>query len=90
MRASVLAVFAAMLIAAPAVAQDDGEQSEKKSEPKICKVDRATGSLARRNKVCLTREQWRQLNSRTRDEIDSYTSRMGNREGAGQAGGGPG
>ena len=90
MKTSILAVFAAALLAAPAAAQDEGEEPAKKSEPKICKVDRATGSLARRNKVCLTRSEWRELNSRTKDDIDSFTSRMGNREGAGQAGGGPG
>lgn len=86
MKASVIALAAAVLLASPAVAQEEGEQSEKKS-PKICKVDRATGSLTRRTKICMTKEEWRALNTQTRDNIDSYSSRMGNREGAGQAGG---
>lgn len=34
-------------------------------EKKICRTERATGSLTRRTRVCMTAAQWREINSRT-------------------------
>ena len=34
-------------------------------EKKICRTERATGSLTRRSRVCLTAAQWRDVNTRT-------------------------
>jgi hypothetical protein len=34
-------------------------------EKKICRTYKMTGSLTRRQRVCLTEAQWRELNSRT-------------------------
>ena len=39
--------------------------AEPADEKKICRTDRATGSLTRRTRVCLTQAQWRDLNNRT-------------------------
>jgi predicted secreted protein len=62
------------LIAVPASAQDaqsaESAEEEPKEEKKICRTDRATGSLTRRTRVCLTAAQWRELNSRTKRGMD--------------------
>jgi len=34
-------------------------------EKKVCRTERATGSLTRRTRVCMTAAQWRDLNSKT-------------------------
>ena len=73
-------------LSAPVLAGDDDKGEQKQKEQKICKKERSTGSLTRVTKICLTREEWRELNSKTKDQIDGYSRRMGNREGAGQAG----
>jgi hypothetical protein len=38
---------------------------EPADEKKICRTERATGSLTRRTRVCLTAAQWREINART-------------------------
>jgi len=35
-------------------------------ERKICRTEKATGSLTRRNRICLTATQWREVQDRTR------------------------
>jgi hypothetical protein len=49
--------------AAPANATEDG--SEAQEEKKVCRTERATGSLTRRTRVCMTAAQWREINART-------------------------
>jgi len=56
-----LAVILATTGAAAADPQPDPQQSEKK----ICRTEKATGSLTRRTRICLTEAQWRELNART-------------------------
>lgn len=59
-------VAAAMALAVTGVAasaQDAGD--EPKKEKKICRTEKATGSLTRRTRICMTEAQWRELNSRT-------------------------
>ena len=51
-------------------------EAPAKPEPKICKKNRATGSLTRVNKICLTRTQWNEVNRQTKDSIDNFTSRQ--------------
>lgn len=34
-------------------------------EKKICRTERATGSLTRRTRVCMTAAQWREVNAKT-------------------------
>ena len=34
-------------------------------EKKVCRTERATGSLTRRTRVCMTAAQWREINART-------------------------
>lgn len=35
-------------------------------EKKICRTEKATGSLTRRNRICMTAAQWREIYDRTR------------------------
>ena len=63
-------VMAATSIAASAqetqsgqAATDTGTQAQ--DEKKICHTEKATGSLTRRTRVCLTAAQWREVQSRT-------------------------
>jgi hypothetical protein len=39
--------------------------AEPQEEKKICRTERATGSLTRRTRVCLTAAQWREVNAKT-------------------------
>ena len=83
-------LFAATLafaVAAPAMSAESAPKPAPEKEKKICRTELATGSRVRKHRVCLTEAQWRELNSQTKKQIDDYTGRMGNREGAGQAGG---
>jgi hypothetical protein len=41
------------------------EPEEPAEEKKICRTERATGSLTRRTRICMTEAQWRETNSRT-------------------------
>ena len=40
-------------------------QAAAADDKKICRTERATGSLTRRTRVCLTAAQWREVNSKT-------------------------
>jgi hypothetical protein len=46
-------------------AESAATDSEPAEEKKVCRTERATGSLTRRTRVCLTAAQWREVNSRT-------------------------
>jgi hypothetical protein len=54
--------------------ESQGQQEEPKKEKKICRTERATGSLTRRTRICMTEAQWRELNSRTRRGVDEMNS----------------
>ena len=44
------------------------------TEKKICRTEKVTGSLSRRNRICLTEAQWREVHDRTRRGVDEMTS----------------
>ena len=70
-------VAAAMAMAASGVAasaQEAREAPEPPRERKICRTEKATGSLTRRTRICMTEAQWRELNDRTRRGVDEMTS----------------
>lgn len=43
---------------------------EAQQEKKICRTQKATGSLTRRTRICMTETQWRELNNRTRRGLE--------------------
>ena len=51
--------------ASPSAATDVAEDPPQ-DERKICRTEKATGSLTRRNRICLTAAQWREVQDRTR------------------------
>jgi hypothetical protein len=46
-------------------AANAAETPNPDDEKKVCRTERATGSLTRRTRVCMTAAQWREVNSRT-------------------------
>jgi hypothetical protein len=67
--------------------QAGAAQEEAKEEKKICRTDRATGSLTRRTRVCMTAEEWRELNTRTYRGVSQM---QGESSGGQMAGNNPG
>ena len=45
----------------------DGEEVEE-GEEMVCRTERVTGSLTRRQRTCMTRNEWARIEARTRDE----------------------
>ena len=60
--------------AAPAPANSDAQARQEK---KICRSEKATGSLTRRTRICMTAAEWRELNQRTRRGVDEMNSAAG-------------
>ena len=75
MRILGITLAAGLLAAGAAVsaAPPEGEAAPAK-EKKICRTEKATGSLTRRTRICMTEAQWRELNNRTRRGVDEMNS----------------
>lgn len=69
------AFFAAAILIAPAMlapaAAADATDGKAEKEKLICRADRATGSRVRVNRVCLTREQWTQVDEKKRKSMEN-------------------
>lgn len=66
-------LFAAAVVLMAAAGTTSTSQvtpEEPKKEKKICRSEKATGSLTRVNRVCLTQAQWNELAARTRKGLD--------------------
>ena len=50
---------------APSAATNATDAADPADEKKVCRTERATGSLTRRTRVCMTAAQWREVNART-------------------------
>ena len=69
---SLALAIAGVAIAAPVLSQNPGKQSEPRSEEaseeeaeqpaKICRSIRTDPSSRRKQRVCMTRDQWREFN----------------------------
>lgn len=53
---------------------DAEAEAEVAAEKKICRSEKATGSLTRRTRICLTATQWREIQDRTRRGVDEMNS----------------
>ena len=49
----------------PSAPANAAEAADPADEKKVCRTERATGSLTRRTRVCMTAAQWREINSKT-------------------------
>lgn len=82
MKTLVLSLSAASLLLAPAVAaaapaaEADAPAAQVAEKPKlICRKEEGTGSRLDAQKICLTREGWRQRNLHAADAAPSRKSR---------------
>ncbi len=46
------------------------EEEDDRGSEVVCRTERVTGSLTRRNRTCLTRDEWDLVERRTKDELD--------------------
>ena len=75
MKSSILAAAAIIAFAGVAASAQEAQNAEQpQEEKKICRTERATGSLTRRTRICLTAAQWRELNDRTRKGLNEMAS----------------
>jgi len=68
MKSIIVVAALALAVTGVAASAEDTEaaaEADPPKEKKICRTDRATGSLTRRTRICMTEAQWRELNSRT-------------------------
>jgi cytochrome c5 len=60
--------------ASPSAAANTQAEAEPAEERKICRTEKATGSLTRRTRVCMTAAQWRESNARTYKGVSEMQS----------------
>jgi hypothetical protein len=65
-------VFLAATDAAAQQAEDPA-----KAEKKVCRSERVTGSLARVNKICMTKAEWDRLARETRKDLEDIQRNAG-------------
>jgi hypothetical protein len=65
-------IAASILVAATGISALAQEQpaDAAKTEKKICRTEKMTGSLTRRSRICLTEAQWRELRNRNKNGVD--------------------
>lgn len=59
---------------APERAASADAAADAEAAKKVCRTEKATGSLTRRTRICLTAAQWREIQDRTRRGVDEMTS----------------
>lgn len=72
-------VAAAACVATAALASTAGQAGQAKDEAKdqrVCRTYPVTGSLARRERVCATREEWDKAGQGTRDQLGREVGRI--------------
>jgi len=50
------------------------EEEQREADEVVCRTERATGSLTRRNRVCMTRAEWSNHSRGTARELNRITS----------------
>lgn len=63
------AVRAEQAASASPSAASEAVEAPPEEERKICRTEKATGSLTRRNRICMTAAQWREIYDRTRKGV---------------------
>lgn len=78
-RFQVLAAVAMLTFAGAAMADDKAKEDQASPDKKVCRSERATGSLTRVTRVCMTQAEWDKLRERTNSEMgrmDASNSRF--------------
>ena len=76
-------VFAMMVVASAvgsaAQADETAKAGEAKpaAEKKICRTEQVTGSLARRNRICMTKAEWDKLAAETNKQMHDFSRNAG-------------
>lgn len=61
---------------AQSATEDEAEEEEdQRGQKVVCRTERITGSLTRRRRTCMTRNEWAALEARTRDDMIRAGSR---------------
>lgn len=75
-------MIVALTLSAQAAYANDDAKAEKPKDKKICKVERATGSLTRSTRICLTKDEWDKVNDDANDTLNTMVNN-GRRPGSG-------
>jgi hypothetical protein len=54
-------------------AEETQEEEDDSGNEIVCRTERVTGSLTRRTRTCLTRNEWNDIRAQTRDEVNRMT-----------------
>lgn len=60
---------------AQSATEDETEEEQDRGQEVVCRTERITGSLTRRRRTCMTRNEWAALEARTRDDMIRAGSR---------------
>lgn len=72
----VVALLAApAYLSAAAAEPTDESTTAAKTEKKICRKDRATGSLVRVRRICMSKAEWDKVHSDTRNDVEDIQRR---------------
>jgi hypothetical protein len=79
----ILAALAAFTLAAPAMAGDKDQKSDKDGqsaqeapkEKKVCHTETVTGSLISKQRICKTQAEWDEIAANTRKTLGDYNRR---------------
>ncbi len=79
---SLLATLSVLSLSAPAFAQGaapaDGAQKRKEDEGKkvICRSEDRIGTRVQKRKICMTRDEWRQVSTESNMAIEKSTAQL--------------
>lgn len=71
MKTYLLAAAVAMATSGDAASAQE-QREEPQREKKICRSEKATGSLTRRTRICMTRAEWDALSARSRQGVQDF------------------
>jgi hypothetical protein len=69
-----VSLMLAMAITSVSAAANDEPQAGGDKEKLICKSEKVTGSRLKKRRTCLTRQQWDDLATETKQDLDRFTT----------------
>ena len=76
-------VFAMLVVASAMASTVQAEETAKPqeakptAEKKICKTEQVTGSLTRRNRICMTKAEWDKVAAETQKQMQDFSHNSG-------------
>ncbi len=68
----IAALLVLTAVAGATAAAKDGEKPKTEKPKLVCRTEAVTGSLLRKRRVCLTQQQWDELASNTKQDLDRF------------------